>query len=117
MAFLDVTKTGKYNVMDVLTIHQVIICTVSEVCEEYARELQGKILGENFFVDLNLEGEKIEKKIRNAQTSQYNYILVVGPREMAEGTVNVRTRDNVVHGSKTVDELLTEWKNLIADCE
>lgn len=32
------------------------------------------------------------------QLSQYNYILVVGEEERVAGTVNVRTRDNQVHG-------------------
>ena len=34
--------------------------------------------------------------MREAQLSQYNYILVVGEEEKAAGTVNVRTRDNQV---------------------
>ena len=38
-------------------------------------------------------------------TSQYNYILVVGKEEVAKGTVNVRTRDNVVHGEMEVAAL------------
>ena len=35
---------------------------------------------------------------REAQLAQYNYILVVGEAEKEACTVNVRTRDNVVHG-------------------
>lgn len=37
-------------------------------------------------------------QVREAQLAQYNYILVVGEQEAAQRTVNVRTRDNVVHG-------------------
>jgi threonyl-tRNA synthetase len=37
--------------------------------------------------------------VREAQLAQYNYILVVGESEKASGTVNVRTRDNHVHGA------------------
>ncbi len=37
-------------------------------------------------------------QVREAQLAQYNYILVVGEAEQAAKTVNVRTRDNVVHG-------------------
>jgi threonyl-tRNA synthetase len=38
--------------------------------------------------------------------SQYNYILVVGEQEQREGTVNVRTRDNVVHGMHKIADLV-----------
>ena len=37
-------------------------------------------------------------QVRDAQLSQYNYILVLGEQEQREGTVNIRTRDNIVHG-------------------
>jgi threonyl-tRNA synthetase len=46
--------------------------------------------------------------------AQYNYILVVGRDEQVRGTVNVRTRDNVVHGEKTLAELTRQLKNDIA---
>lgn len=51
--------------------------------------------------------------MREAQLAQYNYILVVGEAEAAAGTVNVRTRDNVVHGmfaAADVVEILKEEK-------
>lgn len=37
-------------------------------------------------------------QIREAQLAQFNYILVVGEKEQVARTVNVRTRDNQVHG-------------------
>jgi threonyl-tRNA synthetase len=45
-------------------------------------------------------------QVREAQLAQFNYILVVGEEEKAAGTVNVRTRDNHVHGQHTLDNLL-----------
>lgn len=52
--------------------------------------------------------------MREAQLAQYNYILVVGEAEKAAQTVNVRTRDNVVHGMfslKDVKELMVQERN------
>lgn len=43
--------------------------------------------------------------------AQYNFILVVGEQESAAGTVNVRTRDNEVHGTVTVDELIAQFRD------
>lgn len=38
--------------------------------------------------------------------------LVVGEAEKTAGTVNVRTRDNKVHGERAVDEVLSRFKQL-----
>jgi hypothetical protein len=46
-------------------------------------------------------------QVREAQLAQYNYILVVGEAESAAETVNVRTRDNVVHGQFHLSDVLT----------
>ena len=43
---------------------------------------------------------------------RYNYILVVGEEERCSNTVNSRTRDNVVHGTKTIDEIIAEFKTM-----
>uniref|UniRef100_A0A4W4E5F6 threonine--tRNA ligase n=1 Tax=Electrophorus electricus TaxID=8005 RepID=A0A4W4E5F6_ELEEL len=48
----------------------------------------------------------LNKKIRNAQLAQYNFILVVGEKEKMTNSVNVRTRDNGIHGELTVPEVL-----------
>lgn len=41
-----------------------------------------------------------------------NLITVVGEKERNAGTVNIRTRDNVVHGEMAVDELIAKLKVL-----
>jgi threonyl-tRNA synthetase len=46
--------------------------------------------------------------VREAQLSQYNYILVVGEEEALNGTVNVRTRDNHVHGMHSIAGFLAK---------
>jgi threonyl-tRNA synthetase len=40
------------------------------------------------------------------QLAQYNYILVVGAEEKEAGTVNVRTRDNHVHGQHSLERVV-----------
>ena len=47
------------------------------------------------------------KKVREAQISQYNYILVIGEKEEEAKTVHVRLRDDgTVIGAMSVDDLL-----------
>lgn len=37
---------------------------------------------------------------------------MVGEEERSSNTVNSRTRDNVVHGTKTIDEIIAEFKTM-----
>ena len=50
--------------------------------------------------------ESVSKKVRNAQLSQINYILTIGDQEVEHQTINLRTRDNVVHGELQLDDFL-----------
>ncbi len=64
-----------------------------------------------FFVDVDDTHHTLNKKIREAQVSQYNYIFVVGEKEEADETVNIRTRDNEVQGTKKVAEVIAELRD------
>ncbi len=73
-------------------------------CEEVAAQL--KKAGLRVYIDDRSESTK--KKVRDAQLQQYNYMLVVGDKEIEEKTVNVRTRANEVVGSKKVNDFIKE---------
>ncbi|OWR51975.1 hypothetical protein KGM_204650 [Danaus plexippus plexippus] len=60
-------------------------------------------------------GDTLNKKVRNAQLAQFNYILVVGEREKSSNTVNVRTRDNKVHGEMSIEGLIEHLNKLVAE--
>ena len=85
-----------------LSPRQVMIVPVSEKFLAYAKEVRAIMRRSKLHVDVNASDNTINKKVREAQLAQYNYILVVGANEQAAGTVNVRTRDNQVHGEQTV---------------
>jgi threonyl-tRNA synthetase len=97
---------------------QVKILTVSDRNNDYAQKLYDQMFDAGIRVELDIRTESIPKKVREAQIKKINYILVVGDTEMQNGTVNVRTRDNVVHGEKKpeelVEQLLDEIKERIA---
>ena len=57
-------------------------------------------------------GDTMNKKIRNGQLEQYNFIFVVGEKEKLGGTVNVRTRDNKVHGEHKVEVVIEKLSAL-----
>ena len=56
--------------------------------------------------ELDERQEKIGYKIREAQLQKIPYMLVIGDREAAEGTVAVRTRAGGDLGARQVDEFI-----------
>ncbi|KAJ7543979.1 hypothetical protein O6H91_09G060700 [Diphasiastrum complanatum] len=93
-----------------LSPRQAIVCPVSEKFTEYAIQVRDEVHKAGFYIEADTTDRKLQKKIREAQLAQFNYILVVGEEEASSGKVNVRTRDNVVHGVKTLPELLSEFQ-------
>lgn len=85
---------------------QVMIVPVSDTTSDYCMDVKTRFRDAHFHVDVDVSSATMQKKVRQAQLSQYNYILVVGDQEKAAGTVNVRTRDNVVHGMHSVDDVI-----------
>ena len=59
---------------------------------DYAGSVRDRLKAAGLRVDLDDRQEKIGYKIREAQLQKVPYMLVVGDRESAEGTVSVRTR-------------------------
>jgi threonyl-tRNA synthetase len=97
-----------------LSPRQVRVIPVIPKFDEYAKKV-AKDLQEAGFeseVDTN-PGDTMNKKIRNAQLEQWNYIMVVGEKEEQNKTVNVRTRDNQVHGEKTLEAVISHFKKLV----
>ncbi len=59
--------------------------------------MQLQLFQSGFECDIDVDqGDTMNRKIRNAQLAQYNFILVLGEKELTNKTVNVRTRDNKV---------------------
>lgn len=96
-----------------LSPRQVMVVPVGPTCDEYAQKVRQQFHDARFMVDIDLDpGCTLNKKIRNAQLAQYNFILVVGEKEKASGTVNIRTRDNKVHGERTVSDTAARLQEL-----
>ncbi|XP_050237224.1 threonine--tRNA ligase, mitochondrial 1 [Mercurialis annua] len=97
-----------------LSPRQAIVCSVSEKSQEYAEQVQSQLHNAGYYVDVDLTDRTINKKIREAQLAQYNYILVVGEDEAKTGEVNVRLRDKGDRSMKTIESLLQHFKEEVA---
>ena len=71
---------------------QVQIITVSDNNNDYAISVQEKLQSKGIRVEVDLSNESVGKKIRNAVITKSPYVLVLGDKEMADGTVAVRSR-------------------------
>uniref|UniRef100_A0A8C6WB44 threonine--tRNA ligase n=1 Tax=Nannospalax galili TaxID=1026970 RepID=A0A8C6WB44_NANGA len=96
-----------------LSPRQVMVIPVGPTCENYALQVYSEFFEEGFMADVDLDDScTLNKKIRNAQLAQYNFILVVGEKEKINNAVNIRTRDNKIHGEISVASAIDKLKNL-----
>ncbi|KAJ3603731.1 hypothetical protein NHX12_028472 [Muraenolepis orangiensis] len=105
IAILTENYGGKWPLW--LSPRQVMVVPVGPTCDEYAQKVQQEFHSVGLMTDVDVvPGCTLNKKIRNAQLAQYNFILVVGEKEKTGQTVNVRTRDNKVHGERSLKECM-----------
>ncbi|TNN48477.1 putative threonine--tRNA ligase 2, cytoplasmic [Liparis tanakae] len=114
IAILTENYAGKWPLW--LSPRQVMLVPVNPACEDYAKRVCKQFTEAGFMADADLDAScLLNKKIRNAQLAQYNFILVVGEKERTTGGVNVRTRDNKVHGELSAAEVLARL-TLLKQC-
>jgi threonyl-tRNA synthetase len=85
---------------------QAIVLPIADRHAEYARQVVSRLQAGGLRVDVDERQEKIGFKIREAQLQKIPYMLVIGDREAAEGTVSVRSRVEGDIGSRKVEEFL-----------
>src|SRR5439155_24390518 len=76
---------------------------VSEKQEQFARAVEQKLRARGLRVDLDLSNDKLGAKIRRAQMEKIPYMLVLGDKEVAAGTVSPRARDGQQFQPMTVE--------------
>jgi threonyl-tRNA synthetase len=94
---------------------QVRLMTISDAHVPYAEEVKAKMEQAGIRVELDARNEKIGYKIREAQVQKIPYMLVIGEKEVAEGTLSVRKRGVGDEGALPVDEFIAKIKQEISD--
>jgi threonyl-tRNA synthetase len=87
---------------------QVIVLPIADRHNDYASFVSKKLKEAGLRVEVDDAALTMNKKIRNAELSKINYILVVGDAEEKNQTVNVRTRDNEILGEQKIDAFIKE---------
>ncbi len=89
---------------------QVSVLPISEKYLDYAEKVAQELKDNNVRVEVDRRGEKIGAKIRDAQMMKVPYMLIVGEKEQAAGTVAVRDRAKGDLGAKPLQDFLFDLK-------
>ena len=93
---------------------QVKVLPVTERAHDYAAKIAAQLDAAGIRVENDLRSEKLGYKIREAQMQKIPYMLVVGDRDMENGTVSVRTRQGEDLGAMSLDAFAAKCQSEIA---
>ncbi len=85
---------------------QALVLPISDRHLDYGRSALERLKAAGLRVELDERQEKIGYKIREAQLQKVPYMLVVGDREAADGTLSVRTRTGGDQGARAIDAFI-----------
>jgi threonyl-tRNA synthetase len=91
---------------------QAIVLPIADRLNEAGEAVGAKLLEAGVRVEVDGRSESVGRKIRDAELRKIPYMLVVGEREAADGTVSVREHGGGDRGVMPVDELATELGEL-----
>ena len=95
-----------------LSPRQSIVIPVAPAYNDKACQVEEEIRKAGFLSESDLGDDKMNKKIRDGQLAQYNYILVVGEKEVENNTVSVRLRDGQDVTTVNLPTLLEHFRAL-----
>ena len=96
---------------------QVRFLPVTDRAADYCAEQAKKLEDMGFRVEVDYRNEKIGRKIRDAQMEKVPYMLVVGDRDMENGTVSPRHRADGDLGAMSMDEFSALLKQVVDNKE
>ena len=91
-----------------LSPEQVRVLPISDKFIDAAEEAATKLAEAGVRVTVDRSSDKVGAKIRNTRLERVPYMLVLGAKEVEEGTVSVRHRDKEDLGTKPLDQFIAE---------
>jgi len=88
---------------------QIVIVPVAEKFLDYAYEINALLKQSDLRSEVDASDDTLSKKIRNAETSKINYILVVGEQEASNQSVTVRSIKTKDQESMSIQEALEKF--------
>ncbi|MAW24263.1 MAG: threonine--tRNA ligase [Cellvibrionales bacterium TMED47] len=94
-----------------LAPQQAIVINITDSQADYAQKVTQTMQNKGFRVNSDLRNEKIGFKIRGHSMQRVPYLLIVGDKEIENGTVAVRTRDGKDFGSMAVEDVIALFQS------
>jgi threonyl-tRNA synthetase len=94
---------------------QAVVIPVTDRHHEYARAVQARLRGFGVRVEVDDRSETMKYRIREAQVQKVPYMLVVGDKEVAAGTVALRHRHAGDLGTTDAETLGAKIAKLVAE--
>ena len=92
---------------------QVRFLPVTDRAADYCADAAKALEAQGFRVEVDYRNEKIGKKIRDAQVEKVPYMVVVGDRDMENGTVSPRHRADGDLGAMSMDEFTALLRDVV----
>ena len=92
---------------------QVRFLPVTDRAADYCADAAKALEAQGFRVEVDYRNEKIGKKIRDAQVEKVPYMVVVGDRDMENGTVSPRHRVDGDLGAMSLDEFTALLREVV----
>lgn len=89
---------------------QVRLLPIADRHVSYCQELEGILKNEGFYATTDASHESLNKKVRNAQLEQVNYMITIGDEEQETQCLSLRTRENLVIKGIDLHKLISELK-------
>jgi threonyl-tRNA synthetase len=94
---------------------QVKVLPISDDFNDYARDVAAELRAADLRVDVDDRGEKIGRKIRDAEVQKTPYMLIIGSKEVEAGTVAVRRHGEGDRGAVPTAEFVESIRVEIAE--
>lgn len=98
-----------------LHFQQAVVVPVAPAFNEYAEKVLSCLEDSGIRCVADLSNDRMNAKIRLAQTQKIPYMLVVGEREAAEGTVAVRFRDGRQQQVLKIEDFVSYVKKIVEE--
>lgn len=92
---------------------QATVMPISDTQADRAKEVCDKLFAAGLRINADYRNEKIGYKIREAQMQKTPFMLIIGDKELQNGTVSVRSRKDGDLGSMSIDEFIAYITKII----
>ena len=87
---------------------QVVVATITEAADDYAREIHAELIKAGIRAELDLRNEKINYKVRDHSLHKISHLFVVGAKEAESRSVSIRKLGSEQQQVKPFSEAMAE---------